>query len=171
MFCFVCFLGPHLWHMEVPRLGVELELLLPAYTTATAMPAWSCLCNLHRSSQQHRVLDPLSGSRDRTFVLILVRFISTEPQQKLLYKCFEFPISLRPLEASQSSAKWTQHSARPHSINTCCPKKSLAGSPHCIARGSAASLEHLATGLIPSLAQWVKRSGVASAAVLLTAVA
>ena len=20
------FLGPHLWHMEVPRLGVELEL-------------------------------------------------------------------------------------------------------------------------------------------------
>ena len=24
-FVFV-FLGPHLWHMEVPRLGVELEL-------------------------------------------------------------------------------------------------------------------------------------------------
>ena len=22
----VCFLGPHLWHMEFPRLGVELEL-------------------------------------------------------------------------------------------------------------------------------------------------
>ena len=21
-----CFLEPHLWHMEVPRLGVELEL-------------------------------------------------------------------------------------------------------------------------------------------------
>ena len=31
------FLGPHLWHMEVPRLGVETELLLPAYTTTTAM--------------------------------------------------------------------------------------------------------------------------------------
>ena len=30
-----CFLGPHLWHMEVPRLGVEWELQLPAYTTAT----------------------------------------------------------------------------------------------------------------------------------------
>ena len=26
----------HLWHMEVPRLGVESELQLPAYTTATA---------------------------------------------------------------------------------------------------------------------------------------
>ena len=33
--CF-CFLGPHLRHMEVPRLGVQLELQLPAYTTATA---------------------------------------------------------------------------------------------------------------------------------------
>ena len=30
-------LGLHLLHMEVPRLGVELELQLPAYTTATAM--------------------------------------------------------------------------------------------------------------------------------------
>ena len=30
------FLGLHLQHMEVPRLGVESELELPAYTTATA---------------------------------------------------------------------------------------------------------------------------------------
>ena len=35
---FSFFLGPHLRHMEVPRLGVKLELLLPAYTTATAKP-------------------------------------------------------------------------------------------------------------------------------------
>ena len=36
---FVCFffLGPHLQHMDVPRLGVKLELYLLAYTTATAM--------------------------------------------------------------------------------------------------------------------------------------
>ena len=32
------FLGPHLWHMEVPSLGVESELQLPAYATATATP-------------------------------------------------------------------------------------------------------------------------------------
>jgi len=25
-FFFFVFLGPHSWHMEVPRLGVELEL-------------------------------------------------------------------------------------------------------------------------------------------------
>ena len=35
---FVCvFLGPHPWHREVPRLGGELELQLPAYATTTAM--------------------------------------------------------------------------------------------------------------------------------------
>ena len=34
--CFVLFLELHLQHMEVPRLGVESELQLPAYTTATA---------------------------------------------------------------------------------------------------------------------------------------
>ena len=29
-------LGPHLWHVEVPRLGVESELQLLAYAIATA---------------------------------------------------------------------------------------------------------------------------------------
>ena len=31
---FACFLGPHPRHMDVPRLGVESELQLLAYTTA-----------------------------------------------------------------------------------------------------------------------------------------
>ena len=36
VFCF-CFLGPHLRHIEVPRLGIEsVELQLLDYTTATA---------------------------------------------------------------------------------------------------------------------------------------
>ena len=35
---FFFFLGPHQRHMVVPRLGVEAELQLPAYTTATATP-------------------------------------------------------------------------------------------------------------------------------------
>ena len=30
LFVLFCFLEPHLQHMEVPRLGVELELQLPA---------------------------------------------------------------------------------------------------------------------------------------------
>ena len=35
---FVCFflLEPHLQHMEIPRLGVQSELQLQAYATATA---------------------------------------------------------------------------------------------------------------------------------------
>ena len=37
--------------MEVPRLGVESELQLPAFTTATEMPDPSLTCNLHRSLQ------------------------------------------------------------------------------------------------------------------------
>ena len=32
------FYGLHRQHMEVPRLGVESELQLPAYATATATP-------------------------------------------------------------------------------------------------------------------------------------
>ena len=31
---YFCLLGPHLQHMEVPRLGVQLELELLAYATA-----------------------------------------------------------------------------------------------------------------------------------------
>ena len=38
---FFCFLGLHLRHMEVPRLGVELELQVLATATATQIPAAS----------------------------------------------------------------------------------------------------------------------------------
>ena len=57
--CFF-FLGLHLKHMEVPRLGVQSELWLPAYTKATAMPDLSRVCDLHHSSRQHWILNPLS---------------------------------------------------------------------------------------------------------------
>ena len=46
LFIFI-FLGPHLRYMEVPGLGVELELQLLAYATAiTAMPDPSPVYNL-----------------------------------------------------------------------------------------------------------------------------
>ena len=50
--------------MEFPRLGVKLELQLLAYTTATAMPDLSHVCDLHHSSWQHWILNPLSEARD-----------------------------------------------------------------------------------------------------------
>ena len=69
MYIFV-FIGLNLWHIEVPRLGVELELQLPACTTAIAMQDLSHVCDLHHSSQQCRILNPLSEARDRTSVLV-----------------------------------------------------------------------------------------------------
>ena len=41
--------GPHPWHREVSRLGVESELYLLAYSTATATLDMSHVCNLHHS--------------------------------------------------------------------------------------------------------------------------
>ena len=66
LFLFFCFSGPHVRHMEVPKLGVQLELQLPTYTTATAMQDPSLVCDLHHSSWQCQVLDPLSEARDQT---------------------------------------------------------------------------------------------------------
>ena len=50
----------------VSRLGVESELQLPAYTTATATPDTSHVCNLHHSSWQHQILNPLTEAKDQT---------------------------------------------------------------------------------------------------------
>ena len=57
--------------MEGPGLGVESELQLPAYTTATATPDPSHICDLHHSSQQRRILNLLSEARDRTHNLMV----------------------------------------------------------------------------------------------------
>ena len=61
---FLIFLGPQVQHMEVPRLGVESELQLLAYATATAMQDPSHVCDLYHSSQQHWILNPLREARD-----------------------------------------------------------------------------------------------------------
>ena len=61
---FFFFLGLHLRHMEVPRLGVEWELQLLSYPRATAIPDPSCVCGLHCSLQQRWILNPLIGARN-----------------------------------------------------------------------------------------------------------
>ena len=53
-----------LQHMEIPRLGVKLELRLPVYTTATATPDPSLIFDLHRSLWQHQILNAPSEDRD-----------------------------------------------------------------------------------------------------------
>lgn len=56
--------------MEVPGLEVESELQLLSYTTATAMLDPSRVCDLHRSSQQHQILNLLMEDKDQTCVLM-----------------------------------------------------------------------------------------------------
>ena len=55
--------------MEAPRLGVQSELQLPAYTTATATKDPSRICDLHHSLWQHRISNPLSEEGDQTHIL------------------------------------------------------------------------------------------------------
>ena len=56
--------------MEIPRLGVEADLQMLACPTATAMPDLHRVFNLHHSSRQHWLLNPLSKARDGTQVLM-----------------------------------------------------------------------------------------------------
>ena len=87
LFCFVlffCFLELHPRHMEVTRLGIELELQLPAYTTATATWFLSHVCNLPTAHGHGRALTHWERPGIKPASLwILVRFISTAPQWKL----------------------------------------------------------------------------------------
>ena len=64
IFCLFDFSRATPTYMEVPRLGVESEPWLPAYTRATAMLDLSRVCNLHHSLWQCRILNPLSEARD-----------------------------------------------------------------------------------------------------------
>ena len=64
LFFFFGFLQPNPWHMEVPRLGVKLELQPPATATATAMQDLSRVCDLYYSSWQRWILNPLNEARD-----------------------------------------------------------------------------------------------------------
>ena len=62
-----------------------------AYTTATQNP--SPVFDLHHSSQHHQILNPLSGARDRTHILMeRVGFVTAEPRPNFHgcycnYKC------------------------------------------------------------------------------------
>ena len=72
-FCFVLFfiLGPHLRHMEVPRItATAMEWQPLACTTATAMPDLSHICNPCHRLQQCQILNPLTKARDRTCILM-----------------------------------------------------------------------------------------------------
>ena len=68
LFYFFVFLGPHLQHVEVPRLRVQSKLQLPAYATATATPDLSHIHDPHCSYGNARSFNPLS--KDQTHILM-----------------------------------------------------------------------------------------------------
>ena len=67
-FFFLVLLGLHPGHMEVPRLGGELELQKLAYTQP--QQDLRHICNLHHSSPQHWILNPPSEARSRARILM-----------------------------------------------------------------------------------------------------
>ena len=69
-FLFFCFWGPHPWHMDIPRLGVNSELQLLTYATTTAMRDLTHICDLFHSSRQCWIPEPLSKARDQTQVFM-----------------------------------------------------------------------------------------------------
>ena len=61
--------------MEVPRLGVQLELQLLASFTATAMWNLSQVCNLFHSLWQHGIPNPLREARGRTCAFMDISWV------------------------------------------------------------------------------------------------
>ena len=84
-FFFFFFLGLHPRHMEVPRQGVQSELQLPPYTTATATLDLSRACDLYPSSWQRWILNPLSEARDQILILIDTNWICCTTMELSLF--------------------------------------------------------------------------------------
>ena len=111
---FFTFSGLYLWHMEVPRLGVKLELQLPAYATAMAMWDPSCICDLHCSSKQHGILNPLSEARNQTHILMdanrVYNLLSYSGHCQIFSFFASFPVNLSlekfPIAAQSNLFVW-----------------------------------------------------------------
>ena len=76
---FFCFMGLHLWHMEVPWLGVTSELQLLATTTAI----WTASSTYTTVRGKARPFNPLRTGMEPTSSWILVGFDTTETWQEL----------------------------------------------------------------------------------------
>ena len=85
---FFFFLWPHL-HIEVPGLGVKLELQLLAYATVSATLELSHICSLLCSLQQRQILYPLREARDLTYISMdtrqILNLLSHNGKSKKIY--------------------------------------------------------------------------------------
>ena len=109
------FLGPHLHHMEGPRLGGKSELYLPAHTTATASPDLSQICDLHHSSRQCQIFNPLSKARDQTRNLMVASQIcfccttTGTPWPNFQLDCLFFVIELKNCLCILETVAWFEN--------------------------------------------------------------
>ena len=70
--------------MEVSKLGVESELQLSTYATATAMWDLSHVCDLYHTHGQCQILNQVSKARDWAHIhMNTIQFITAEQQQNL----------------------------------------------------------------------------------------
>ena len=69
--------------MEIPRLGAESELQLLAYTTATAIPDPSCVCDTTTHSNSRSLTHYVRPGFEPMSSWVLVSSVTTEPQQEL----------------------------------------------------------------------------------------
>ena len=91
LFCFFWW-GAHLLHMEVPRLGVKLELQLTAYTKATETQDWSQATSATYTTVHSNTRSLTHWARPRvepTSSWMQVRLVTAELPWELL-PCFKF---------------------------------------------------------------------------------
>ena len=84
-FLFFFFLGPQVWHMEVPRLEIKSELHLLAYTTDRVMEDLSSSATYTTAHRNTGFLTYwVRPGIESTSSWILVKFVTAEPQWELL---------------------------------------------------------------------------------------
>ena len=122
---FSCLLGLNPRHMEVLRSGVKSELPLLAYPTATATQDLIWACNIHHSSLQCQIADPLNQDRDWTHILMdtirICFHCTTMGTPLLVLSCFRVLPRVSPAALSPSvlCAAWAASSTLPAWLSYC----------------------------------------------------
>ena len=118
--------------MEGTRLRVESELLV--YTTGTATPDPSSICDVHCSSRQRQIPNPLREARDQTCTLV--------DTSEILFHCATTETPSKSFLGGRACSTWKflgQGSKQRHSSD------------------KASSLTHRATRELPDSHSWLSR--------------